>query len=733
MLVGFFMILVDATIVAVANPSIMDKLGAGYDSVIWVTSAYLLAYAVPLLVAGRLGDRFGPKNLYLLGLTVFTAASLWCGLAGSIEMLIAARVVQGIGAALLTPQTLSTITRIFPADRRGVAMSVWGATAGVATLVGPLAGGVLVDRLGWQWIFFVNVPVGIIGLALAVWLIPVLPTQKHRFDLLGVLLSGIGMFMIVFALQEGQSHHWAPWIWGTLAGGIGFAAAFLIWQSVNRNEPLIPLVIFRDRDFSLSALGVATIGFVATATFLPLMFYAQAVCGLSPTRAALLTAPMAIATGVLAPFVGKIVDRSHPRPVIGFGFSVLAIAMTWLSIEMQPTTPIWRLVLPVTAMGIGSAFIWAPLAATATRNLPPQLAGAGSGVYNATRQVGSVLGSAGMAAFMTSRLSAEMPPVLVEAPGQGSVTRLPGWLHEPFAAAMSQSMLLPAFFALFGVVAAMFLLGFGDPARLVEDDDLDDADRNAGFAVEYGGDDAFVDDDEYLEYTVSWDDPEPAANEPVAQPKPVVQPDPVAQPQPVAANEPVVQADDWGHSPRKPGAHPPEGQGDITEPMRSRAEHLLHAPAETWHGDRVESWHSLLKDETPAPDTPAPEPPAPEPPPEPPHDPWRWGYRPPEGQGDILDDLLSDVPPAKPKGETAEPIGFAHNGFHVDEEQRFQPLPPPAPERARPSRHERSARHYRSEGQQEKRSFWFDSNGRHSRDDPDDASSYGKHSMPGRD
>ncbi len=536
MLVGFFMILVDATIVAVANPSIMDKLGASYDSVIWVTSAYLLAYAVPLLVAGRLGDRYGPKNLYLLGLTVFTAASLWCGLAGSIEMLIAARVVQGIGAALLTPQTLSTITRIFPADRRGVAMSVWGATAGVATLVGPLAGGVLVDRLGWQWIFFVNVPIGVIGLALAVWLIPVLPTQKHGFDLLGVLLSGIGMFMIVFALQEGQSHHWAPWIWGTLAGGIGFIAAFLVWQSVNRNEPLIPLIIFRDHDFSLSNLGVATIGFVVTATFLPLMFYAQAVCGLSPTRSALLTAPMAIATGVLAPFVGKIVDRSHPRPVIGFGFSVLAIAMTWLSIEMTPTTPIWRLVLPLTAMGIGSAFIWAPLAATATRNLPPQLAGAGSGVYNTTRQVGSVLGSAGMAAFMTTRISAEMPPTLAEAPGEGSIARLPAFLHEPFAAAMSQSLLLPALFALFGVVAAIFMLGFGDPDRLVEDDDVDDADRNAGYAVEYGGDETFGDDDDYLEYTVSWDDPEP-----------------VTRVEPVVQVEPVVLADD-----------------SVTEPMSSR-------------------------------------------------------------------------------------------------------------------------------------------------------------------
>ncbi len=170
MMVGFFMILLDSTIVAVANPSIMAKLGTGYDTVIWVTSAYLLGYAVPLLVAGRLGDRFGPKNLYLIGLAVFTAASLGCGLSGSIGMLITARVVQGIGAGLLTPQTLSLITRIFPAERRGVAMSVWGATAGVATLVGPLAGGVLVDALGWEWIFFINVPIGIAGLALALWL-----------------------------------------------------------------------------------------------------------------------------------------------------------------------------------------------------------------------------------------------------------------------------------------------------------------------------------------------------------------------------------------------------------------------------------------------------------------------------------------------------------------------------------------------------------------------------------
>ena len=469
MLVGFFMILVDSTIVAVANPSIMVALNiTDYDTIIWVTSAYLLAYAVPLLLSGRLGDRFGAKNLYIAGLAVFTVASLWCGLSGSVGMLIAARVVQGIGAALLTPQTLSTITRIFPPERRGVALSMWGATAGVATLIGPLAGGVLVDHLGWSWIFFVNVPIGIIGIALAVRLIPVLQTHPHRFDFAGVALSGVGLFLIVFGLQEGQTHDWAPWIWAVITGGIVSMTAFVYWQSVNSQEPLIPLAIFDDLDFSLANVGIAVIGFAVTAMILPVMFYAQSVCGLTPTRAALLTAPMAVATGVLAPIVGRIVDRAHPRPIIGFGFSTVAIALLWLSIEMTPTTAMWRLVLPMTAMGIGMAFIWAPLGATATRNLPARLAGAGSGVYNTTRQVGSVLGSASMAAFMSSRIRAELPaaPPGAAPRGESDVTHLPDFLHEPFATAMSQSILLPAFAALFGVVAAIFLVG-SSPRRIV--------------------------------------------------------------------------------------------------------------------------------------------------------------------------------------------------------------------------------------------------------------------------
>ena len=267
------------------------------------------------------------------------------------------------------------------------------------------------------------------------------------------------MFLIVFGLQQGQAAHWQPWIWAMIVAGVGFMSAFVYWQSVNTREPLIPLEIFRDRDFSLCNVGVAIISFAATAMMLPLTFYAQAVCGLSPTRSALLIAPMADQPTACSrrSSAGSSTDTTR-GPVLGFGFSVLAIALTWLSFEMDPSTPIWRLVLPFAAVGVGMAFVWSPLTATATRNLPPHLAGASSAVYNSVRQLGAVLGSAGMAAFMTSRISAEMPPR--PAGGDDGVSlQLPEFLREPFSAAMSQSVLLPAFVGLFGIVAALFLVG----------------------------------------------------------------------------------------------------------------------------------------------------------------------------------------------------------------------------------------------------------------------------------
>ncbi|MDQ0663435.1 EmrB/QacA subfamily drug resistance transporter [Arthrobacter ulcerisalmonis] len=463
LVIGFFMILIDSTIVSVANPRIMEGLNADINSVIWVTSAYLLAYAVPLLITGRLGDRFGPKKLYLLGLVVFTLSSLWCGFAQNVETLIAARVLQGLGAAVMTPQTMAVITRIFPPDRRGAAMAIWGATAGMATLVGPILGGVLVDGLGWEWIFFINVPIGVVGFILAVRNVPALTTHPHRFDIPGVLLSAVGLFLLVFGIQEGETYNWGTItgpisVWGLIIAGLVVLAAFVAWQRFNKGEPLLPLGLFRDRNFSLANLGITMVGFTVTSFGLPLIFYYQLVRGLTPTQSALLMVPMALISGGMAPVVGKIVDRVNPKYLAAAGLTLMAVALVWNGLLMQPDTPILLFLLPSAVLGFANAGIWAPLSTTATRNLPPRQAGAGSGVYNTTRQFGAVLGSAAIAVLIQSRLAAELPsgPAASAGEGMGMGGTLPEFLHAGFSTAMAQSILLPAAVVLAGAAVVLF-------------------------------------------------------------------------------------------------------------------------------------------------------------------------------------------------------------------------------------------------------------------------------------
>ncbi|MCY0904495.1 DHA2 family efflux MFS transporter permease subunit [Arthrobacter sp. H14-L1] len=486
LVIGFFMILIDTTIVSVANPAIMDGLHADINKVIWVTSAYLLAYAVPLLITGRLGDRFGPKNLYLSGLVIFTLASLWCGLSGDITMLITARAVQGLGAALMTPQTMAVITRIFPPDRRGQAMGLWGATAGVATLVGPILGGVLVDGFGWEWIFIINVPIGIIGFILAWRLVPTLATHRHKFDIVGILLSAVGMFLLVFGIQEGSTYNWGTItgiisVWGLIITGIAVLVIFVIWQAVNRGEPLIPLSLFRERNFSLANIAITTVGFSITAMSLPLIFYYQLVRGMTPTQSALMLVPMALISGGLAPVVGKLVDRVNPKFIASTGLALMAVALFWNAALMAPTTSIWLFLLPSAVLGLANAGIWAPLSTTATRNLGPHEAGAGAGIYNTTRQVGAVLGSAAIAALMQSRLAAELPKMGAGGAQSKSMEfagSLPPALHAGFSSAMGQSIMLPAAVIIIGAVVAIFLAkpapvrnwngGMGQPSAKVD-------------------------------------------------------------------------------------------------------------------------------------------------------------------------------------------------------------------------------------------------------------------------
>ena len=470
LVVGFFMILLDSTIVSVANPAIMRGLGLGgdYAGVIWVTSAYLLAYAVPLLVTGRLGDRFGPRRVYLAGLVVFTLASLWCGLAGvlpggGLAMLVVARAVQGLGASLMSPQTMSIITRTFPPQRRGEAMGLWGSVAGIASLVGPIAGGVLVDAFGWESIFFVNVPIGIAAFLAARRFVPRLPTHAHRFDLPGVVMFVVGMFLIVFGLQEGNTYDWGPiagpvTVWGLIAVGVVVLALFLVWQAVQKGEPLLPLPMLRDRNFALANTAISAVGFAITCLPLPMIFYLQTVRGMTPTQGALLLAPSAIISALLARTIGRLVDSVHNARIIAVPGALLYLsAVAWYAVLMRsPDTAWWLFLFPACLAGLGVGGLFGPISTTANRSLPPRWAGAGAGVFNTTRQLGAVLGSASIAALMEVRIAARVGAGTPAGAGQGAV--LPDALKAPFSLAMSDSIVLAVGVLVVTAVSALFFL-----------------------------------------------------------------------------------------------------------------------------------------------------------------------------------------------------------------------------------------------------------------------------------
>jgi EmrB/QacA subfamily drug resistance transporter len=412
--IGFFMILLDTTIVNVAIPSMIKELDAGLNEIIWVNSIYLLTYAVPLLLTGRLGDRFGPKRLFMVGLVVFIGASLWCGLSGSVELLIVARGVQGLGAAMMTPQTMAFITHLFPPAKRGGPMGMWGAVAGVATVTGPLLGGLLVDNLGWEWIFFVNVPVGIVALVMTAFMVPDWqPGNSPSFDPLGIVLCCLGLSLVVFGLQDGQHYAWGE-VWGPItipeiiATGAVLLVAFFVWQARNKKEPLLPLAIFANRNFSLGNVGNLVIGFGVTGLFLPLIIYIQSVLGLSAIESGLLTAPMSVLSGVFSAVSGKLSDRPWARFLPATGFALLAAGIAMLSWRVEPGIAAWELIPYLMVCGAAMGLVFAPLANISTRGVDRRLMGAGSGIFNTSRQIGAVLGSAAVGVVLQARLDTRM-------------------------------------------------------------------------------------------------------------------------------------------------------------------------------------------------------------------------------------------------------------------------------------------------------------------------------------
>ncbi|MFF4236371.1 DHA2 family efflux MFS transporter permease subunit [Actinomadura geliboluensis] len=407
---GFFMTLLDLTIVNIAIPSMTDKLHASLDEVLWVVNAYVLVLAVLLITAGRLGDLWGKKNLFIAGVALFTVASLACGIAQDPTQLIAARAVQGLGAALLMPQTMSIIIGVFPAERRGAALGVWGAVAGVSTIAGPTIGGLLVTSLDWRWIFFVNLPIGILVLAMAVPILPGrTPGVRHRFDIVGVLLASAALFCLTFALTEGQKHEWNTGIWGLIAAGIALFVIFVVQQRSRQDgEPLVPFSLFKDRNFTVLNLVGAAVSVGMVGMFLPMTIYLQSVLGFSALKAGLVMAPSSLVSMFLAPVAGRLSDRIGGKFILMGGLTLYGAGMVWIVLVAEVGTD-WKAFIPALVVsGIGIGGVFAPMATEATRNVPPRLAGAASGVNNTIRQVGSVLGSAAVGAVLQNQLASSL-------------------------------------------------------------------------------------------------------------------------------------------------------------------------------------------------------------------------------------------------------------------------------------------------------------------------------------
>jgi len=438
---GFFMTLLDLTIVNIAIPNMIARLHASLDGVLWVINAYALVLAVLLITAGRLGDLRGQRTMFMVGVVTFTLASAACGLSPSVGWLIAFRAAQGVGAALLLPQTLAILTTVFPPERRGAAFGVWGAVAGVATIAGPTLGGLLVSAFDWRYIFFINVPIGAAVIALSVFLIPdVRVGARHRLDVPGVLLATASLLAICYGLVEGQRYNWGkiasfisiPLVIG--AGVVLLGVFVLVQARTQDREPLVPFGLFRDRNFSLMnwVSGVLSVGMMGI--FLPFTIYLQSALGFSALKAGLTMAPASIVSMFVAPVAGRMTDRIGGKYILMSGLMFFAIGFGLAAAIATPHST-WQDFIPAFAIaGLGMGCTFAPMTTVAMRNIQPRVAGAASGMINTVRQVGAVIGVAAIGALLQNRLSVALPAAAASRAGslppQERIRFVSGFAHS---------------------------------------------------------------------------------------------------------------------------------------------------------------------------------------------------------------------------------------------------------------------------------------------------------------
>jgi EmrB/QacA subfamily drug resistance transporter len=435
---GSFAILMDTTIVNVAVPSLIDTLHAGLDQVLWISNAYLLVFGSLLVTMSRLGDIFGHRRLFILGLAVFAVFSTLCGAAQNPAELIAARAFQGLGAAMLALQPLVIISATFPAQRRGAALGVYNSMIMLAAVIGPTLGGVLVTYADWRWIFYVNLPIAIAGIVLAVRVVPDLGQRRqHQLDIAGVVLATLGLAGVVVGLIEGQRYSWGA-IAGSpvsipevMAAGAVLLVMFGFWEHHRRDqEPLLPAAVFRDKTVVLLCALTAAVQFALISIMILAAINMQSVLGYSAVISGLTALPLSVVLAALAPFAGRLSDRIGSKPILVTGFAVYATGILVLIMVLSAGATPFTFIPPYILIGLGMSCLFAPLTTEALRRVRPELTGALAGTLNTARQLGSSVGSAVAGGVLAAVLAGTMRAKAIAAAGTLAAPARPPFLRS---------------------------------------------------------------------------------------------------------------------------------------------------------------------------------------------------------------------------------------------------------------------------------------------------------------
>ena len=411
---ALFMVVLDNLIVTVALPSIQRDLGATLQQLEWTVNAYTLAFAVTLIPGAAIGDRFGRKRTFLAGLALFTASSAAAALAPGASELVAARALQGIGGAIVAPLTLTLLAEAFPPERRGAALGIWSGISGLGIALGPLVGGAVVSGLSWQWIFWINVPLGLALLPLAAMFLRESRGEATRLDLPGVGLVTTGLFALVFGLVRGQAAGWtSPLIVGSLAAGAVLLALFVAHER-RTAAPMLPLDLFAKRAFAVTN-GVSFFMYFGTfgSIFLITQFVQQ-VMGYAPFDAGVRMLVWTGATAITSPIAGILAERRGPRTLMALGLAIQAAALAWLAMASGVDSTNSELAAPFAIAGVGMGLVFAPSASALLSVVAPHRAGQASGTNNAIREVGGVFGVAVMSTIFSGAGGFTSPQAFVD-------------------------------------------------------------------------------------------------------------------------------------------------------------------------------------------------------------------------------------------------------------------------------------------------------------------------------